>query len=413
MATFDFDAFLEDIQAYSDEQKDEIRNVANRLENEALSFSTLNTIDTPAIPEGVLGGVDQVSSTAPDLSRANLDWDTAAQNLDQFQMPTLVSDILDKIEAKIPGELNAPIPDLKSLYDLLYTQVGSEKTWLGAELGAAVTTACTSLVTKLQSDISTGGTGISSDVQDAIFNQMYERDAQATRDALEFAESNVGRRGFTLPNMMSQGERGRVIQEAKDVKNQRAREITVLIAERAQNNVQFATSSLIQLAEINQGFGRFIIEQLPRVAESILNRFHKAAATGIDLERVKVDYAARQADVFSALMRISLDKFRAENEANIAEFDGKVRKIMAEVEIAKANASLLSVDKEILLKQWQINFDGAVEQLKAQATFRTNDNQRQLEAIKSLADLHRSVLSAAMNQVNAITVKEDGAVSVN
>lgn len=222
------------------------------------------------------------------------------------------------------------------------------------------------VLAELTSQIENGGPGISSAVQDALWDNMRERDLQTLRDMLIEAESNVGRRGFPMPTAMSQGARAKVIAQYQDTRDNRNREITFKVAELAQQNMQVAVSS------------------------------------GTAIERANMDFSAGFAKVFVDIGNQILTKFRAEQEARVAEFDGQLRTILAKLQVQEINARVQGQANEQLLKQWEVESAHAIEKTKALIVQGEHAAKARLEAGMSLADVYKGMAIGALSQINSI-----------
>lgn len=218
----------------------------------------------------------------------------------------------------------------------------------------------------IQDQISNGGVAISQAVQDALFDNMRERDLRTMNDALDAAEANIGRRGFPLPSSLSQAARNTVIGTYQETRDNRNREVTALLAERAQEGM---------LALIDKG---------------------------TTIEKAQMDFAAGFARVFIDIGNQIVQKFRAEQEAYIAQFDGQVRTIMSRLQIEEMNERILLGRNDQTIKRWEIESSHAIEKTKALIAQAGHNATQRVNAATSLVDFWGSAVTSANSQINAI-----------
>jgi hypothetical protein len=403
MADFDFDTFLDDVQTYSDRVKSEADDAAERLE----ALSTVPFTTKVGYAERIAIETDKVSpvfdvDNLPVLEKAVFNWDDAFYDAERFQMPELTSEWFDNLAVILNKEIVEGDPNAIEIYDRLYSLLNSDDSWLSVDLRQAINTSTKSLVVKLTNDIENGGTGISKEVQDAIFNEMYERDNQTTLDSLTKADRATARLGFPLMSDMTMTARDTVLARQEDLQNQRSRQITVLIAERAQQNVQFSENALIQLAGLDQQTFFQTMNSFVQIGDQTRQRLFQAIAAGNDMEQTKVDYALGYARVFSDLTNALLDKYRYEQAARIAEFDGQMKAILTQADIAKTNGLLQQADNELLTKQWQVDMQATTDRTISLMRQSEDATKIRLSAAQSLANFHSSLVEASLTQINAI-----------
>ncbi len=404
----DLEAFLNDVQAYSDSVKYEADTAAAQLESlsklpfvQWVGFASNKLIETDK-PEPIVA-----SDELPVLEKSSFDWDNEFFNPDRFKMPQIESSWFDDLETILNQAIAQGDPNSVAIYDRLYSLIDSDDSWLSTELRQAINTATKSLVTKLTSDIETGGTGISDEVQQALFDSLYERDNQAVNDELVKAEGNVSRRGFPLQTDMSQAARDNVLARQDDNLKQRSRDILVRTSDLAQQNTQFAESALIQLAGLDQQTFFATLNGFTTLGEQQQQRLIQLIQAGSDMEKVRVDYSTGYARVFSDLSSTLLDKFKVEQQARIDEFDGQMKAILANADIANLNAQLQQADNELTTKQWEVDARNATEQTKALIGQAMESTRVKLQAATSLSDFYRTLVSASLSQINTLVSTSD------
>ncbi|WP_243373615.1 hypothetical protein [Geotalea sp. SG265] len=233
--------------------------------------------------------------------------------------------------------------------------------WQGADLDT--------LQNKLMEYVQTSGVGIEQAVQDAIFNQGRERDLQAMRDAMDLAGARTGAKGCRYPTSMTKALQREVLTTYQNNKNDLNREIVKTIADLAQKNVQLSIQA------------------------------------GISIEQLHSDFAIK----FSALSldnsRLIIEKFRVEQEAYIAEFEGTLRGILANLEVEKVNGTLELGYQENLRQKWQIEANILLEKGKAQIQQAEQANVVKIEAAKTVAATAMGTMTSLSS--NAVSVIQE------
>lgn len=214
--------------------------------------------------------------------------------------------------------------------------------------------------------VESGGVGISDNVQTALWDDMRERDLQTLSDALDLAADTDAKRGFAYPT--KRRRTSEIITNYQMTRDNRNREITAKLAELAQQNVQNAIAQNISIEQIHSGFSL----GLSGVWNNIKNRI--------------------------------IEKFRVEQEARIAEFNGLLSTIQAGYEVAKVNADIDNRYQDLLAKIYEVektistNRTGAlIQQSEHAATLR-------LQAAGGYVAGLSKQLSSALLQTNGIAV---------
>jgi hypothetical protein len=221
---------------------------------------------------------------------------------------------------------------------------------------------------KLREYIEEETTGISADIQQALFDLMYERDLQTLNDALDAVDRKQAQRGFPIPTSMMLAARNDVIKKYQDTRNDRNREVTALIAERAQANVHHAIDSGLKMEDINSRF---------------------------QLEYFKTYFV-----MADSLIR----KYAVEMEAAIKEFEANATTAVKKYETDKANWELDMKEDAIRIERLgqYINQEKSI----ADALIRQSADAavRKLEASRESVNYYKSAVSSALGQINAVNV---------
>lgn len=205
----------------------------------------------------------------------------------------------------------------------------------------------TTYIDKVNSDIITGGTGIGDDVQTAIFDNGIERLNQATFDALTLAEAKIFSKGHR--HLIHSGERRAILIEYENRRADLSRDIVKLIAERAQQNIQFAVSK------------------------------------GVDIQNALAEIWYKSITAILRRFEMLLQQYKIQQDTLIAEYEGKIKAIQTQIEVYKVNGQLELAYQSALLKKWEVEAQLLVEKGKADIQQLANGYQVKMTATASLA----------------------------
>lgn len=214
--------------------------------------------------------------------------------------------------------------------------------------------------------IETGGTGIGLAVQDAIFNRAQERDLQALRDAMYLAGARTGARGFRYPTSMTKALQNEALKRHQDSKADLNREIVRLMADLAQKNTQFA------------------------------------AGETRAIERDYMDFSRAFICVILDIKRGILDKFRVEQNARIAEFEGTLKGLLANLNVQEKNAQLEQTFQEQLRAKWDVESRILLDKGKALIAQAEHANGLRLATAAHLAEAYIGLMQNM--QANVISL---------
>jgi hypothetical protein len=310
-------AYAEEVREYAESATDTLETLVNDASTDEYSFSDTLSLDIDK-PSGA-SDID-----VDDLTMATLDYDPSDISPDNYTSEKYSSDFFDFL---------SPI---------------------------------------LQDQIANGGVGISPAVQDALFNDGRERDLQTLDDALDAADANTGRRGFSLPSSLSENLREEVIAKYAQTRDNRNREITALIAERAQSGM---------MALIDKG---------------------------LSIEQAQMSFTTSFAGMVLELGNQILNKYKLQQDVYLGKFESQVKKSLAKLDAAKVDQAADMSFNDTELREWSERVEltykktiGKIDQAVKYATL-------QVQAAESLVSYYATTVSSANEQINAvITASED------
>jgi len=278
----------------------------------------------------------------PTLTPAVLDADfgNPLSEMDAYKSHVYIAPILDQMEATLTGWINS-------------------KTLAGVDANGNL--------------LSSGGVGIDSTTQNAIYQNGRQRDLLALSDALDIIASKDAVRGFSYPTKRRKSDA--VLVEFQQNYENRSWQITALMSDLAQKNIQLAIQSNMSIeglhASFTQGFG----------------------------------------GLFLNLKKLIVETFKIEAEERIEEFKAQLSAILAGYELAEINGKLSISFNELLLKQWEILTETSTDRVKSLIAQAEEGNRVQLEAAKSLVSSLESIIQAALFQTNGIVAQINSATS--
>lgn len=214
--------------------------------------------------------------------------------------------------------------------------------------------------------VDSGGVGISDSVQNALWNNQRERDLQNLSDALDAVRSIDAKRGFKYAT--HRRKTSEVIVNYQQARENRNHEITALIADLAQKNVQ------------------------------------QAMAHNISIEQLHANFSLGLSQIFLNLKNHLLDRFRVEQEARVAEFEAKMKAILAGYNLGEVNAKLDMSYQELLMKQWEVEIASSTERTRTLIQQAEQETRVKLEAATGLVNGLAAQISSALLQTNGIAV---------
>jgi hypothetical protein len=221
---------------------------------------------------------------------------------------------------------------------------------------------------KLIEFITEESTGISEEVQDALFENMREHDLQVLNDSLDALNREQASRGFPLVSSMLLAARNDLIKKYTDIRFNRNREITALIAERAQQNVMHAIDAGNTMEQIQSQFS-------------------------LGFARLWVDFS-----------NMYVSRFRAEMDAAIAEFEADLKVQVTDSELSKFNKEILMRHENNELESWKADVAENINRLQLQAQDTIKRYDLALQSASEVLRYYEAAVAGYAGQINAVTV---------
>lgn len=329
-------------------------------------------------PELIFGAVPTFTELAPDAPPI----DTS------FEMPELVVTLPaapDLLSISIVPFDGVAVPEIDFEVPVLDVVAPSIREYTpGAQYTSAL---LTSLQTSLQSRIEDGGTGLSPDVENAIWDRGREREARSKSDAMDELD-RMEEMGFAYPPGAFLDARLKLVTESDYVNRGLSREIMIKSAELEQENVKTALTTATQLEGT-------LINYSNQVEQRLFDSCKFATEAGVSIYNARVQAYAAYVDAYKARVNI----YEAQIRAEVAKVEAYRAQVQAEE--AKSNINLA------LVQSYKVQVDAAlsnVEIFKA----RIGAIQTRAEIEKTKIEIFGEQVKAYASRVNAYTAGVEG-----
>lgn len=245
----------------------------------------------------------------------------------------------------------------------------------------------TSMQTALQDWIENGGTGLSAEAENAIWERGREREARSKRDAI-LALEQIEELGYALPPGVYTDARIKIITETDYVDRGHSREVMIKSAELQVENVRQALQNSVQLESR-------LIDYSNSVEQRLFEATRYATEAGVQIYNSKVQAYAALTDVYRAKVQAY--------EAQIRSETARVEAYRAEVQAEEAKARVNTA----LVEQYKVQADIALANIRIyEAEIQGIQTKAQIEKLK--VDIYGEQVRAYGAQVNAYTAGIEG-----
>lgn len=321
--------------------------------------------DPPAL---IFGTVPIFSDIAPDSPGIDI----------QFDMPDLVVELptppsLLSINVSPFDGVNIPTLDI-TIPELTIDAPSIREYVPGAQYTSAL---LTSLRTRLQNTLDVGGTGLSPDVENAIWDRDRERAARAAADSLAQLDK-MEELGYSLPPGVYNDNRLKIFTESEYQNRGSSREVMIKEAELEQSNVNHALDVAVNLE------GK-LIDYTNQIEQRFFDSCRYATEAGISIYNARVQAYGMFVEAFKARISVYESQVRAE----LAKVDAY--KAQMEAEQVKADVNRALVD------QFKAQIDAALSNVEI--------FKARIAAIQAKADIEKTKIEIFGAQVSAYAAK--------
>lgn len=413
------------ISAYADQQTDAANSYLLRLGDATAGLAP--PVISPEFPAGpsapaltvdvppVLQEVVWTAPAAPSAFTASLDIADFLVDAFEEDPPELIFDTaptFSGVAPTAPGvdlsfalpELSVTLPARPDLLSLNITSFSGvtipELTEVAPELTIAApsireytpgddytSALLTSLKTSLQDRIDNGGSGLSPDVENAIWDRGREREARTARDEL-LKLDQMEQLGYMLPPGVYLDARLKINTEVAYAERGHSREVMIKAAELELDNVKHALTTATQLESR-------LIDYSNQVEQRLFESSRYATEAGVAIYNARVQAFGAQVDAYRA--RVSAYEARIRGEL------GKVEAYKAQIDAENAKAQI----NRALIDQYRVEIDAALSNIEIFKA-RVGAIQARAELEKTKIMIFGEQVRAYATEVNAYTAGVEG-----
>ena len=314
---------------------------------------------------------DEIDITPPEI-------DETVFRIDMPDMPT-EPQIVDATIETFPEYPELVVGDIPTISDIY------------------VSSLLTAIKTKLLNDVNSGGTGISSSVQDDMFNLEYERALSVHNDTMDEIGANWSKRGFSLPDGVLVAAYEKELINYSNHRLDISRNIAIKSWELAFQHAQFIIQQGIVIESQLINWTHSVAVLAFQVADAVIKNtiagfserrqgIRDKIASILEKSKAKIQYNVSLIELFTSKINAFSAQIRGESErinavARGYEAEVSLFKGIGDFEISKAgldlkvldtritqainNANILIKDKEIEIKNYEVLNSLKIEVMKA------------------------------------------------
>jgi len=366
-------------------------------ENTAItpSLDDLPAVPGVEIPSGALIPPEYLDIDAPDLRDREAPQTPVIRDSEIPPEPDYVVPEPPVLkDVKYPDELLITIPEFDSELgdiDLDGIPLPDDFSWEESPYNSEI---WNTFLTTVRDNIIEGGTGLSPEVEQAIYDRALRRQDTANDQAFQEAEKYFASRGFPLPPGAMASRINEITTEILKVKTDVNEQVLVSQAELAQKNTHFM---------LEMGWK----------AETILRDFHNARENRLlEASRTVVQMSVEVMKAHLGQRSLLIEVFRSE----VVAYSEEVRAILARVDVYKAEIEALRVtadlqNTEVALYEAQIRALDTISKFHNSRLQGVEILQRveglKIEVFKAETAAFEASLAADKNQVDIYSAKTD------
>lgn len=304
----------------------------------------------------------------PDAPAVNLVFDDPTLDISLPSPPDLLSLNVTKFDGMNLPTFSADDPVLTAVEPSIREYVP------GAQYTSSL---LTKLKGTLEDRITSGGTGLTQDVENAIWDRGREREARSRGESLDQL-NQMEELGYSFPPGAFLAARTRIITESEYVDRGTSREVMIKSAELMLDNVKHSLTTAVQLE------GQ-LIDYTNSVETRLFESTKYATEAGISIYNAKVQAFAGMVDVY----RAKVQAYTAEIQAETAKVDAYRALVAAEEAKASINRALVD--------QYKVAADIALSNVEVY--------KARIAGIQAKADIEKTKVEIFGAQVQGFTAR--------
>lgn len=323
-------------------------------------------IDPPVINYGTAPALFE--GVVPDAPGVNLEFADPTLTVNLPAPPSLLSLSVEKFSGLNLPTFDAADPVLTAVEPSIREYVP----------GAQYTSALLSgLQATLLDRITTGGTGLSQEVENAIWDRGREREARSQDDAVRALEQ-MESLGYALPPGMYLEARVRILTESDYANRGLSREVMIKSAELQLDNVKHALTTATQLEGT-------LIDYTNKVEQRVFDATRYATEAGISIYNAKVQAYQAMVETY----RAKVQAYQALVQAEVSRVEAYRAQIAAEQIKAQINSTLV--------EQYKVQADIALSNIEIY--------KAEIAGIQAKAQIEQTKVAVYGEQVRGFTAR--------
>lgn len=353
-------------------------------------------LDQPTIPDAP-EFIVQTPADKPDIT-------------DPRALPSNITD--DRPTTFIVGNYNIPSPNAVTIPDFTEdipanTLVPPDQQFNYVEPIFALTLK-DDITTKLNNDINNGGTGLDSDIEDAIFDRAEERDKLVLEETIQAITDEWSGRGFSLPTGVLQGQIEKARLEHDNNRLTTNRDIQKLQADLAQTNTHFSIDKGLNLVAQEYQYAHQVNERTLRSEQSLIEFTVALWETKVTDHNLKLERVRTQATKNASILegeRLRLEAYKNE----LLELDAKSMLDKDKINNYIAQVNSFNAKRGLFMDQVNaVNTSMSVEDLKIRFyESQTRDYVSRVNAENSKFVSHSSTVDGELGKVKVFAAQTD------
>lgn len=323
-------------------------------------------IDPPALNYGT--APPPFVGAIPDAPAVNLTFDDPTLTISLPAPPSLLSLNIEKFDG-----INLPALDADSPV-LTATEPSIREYTPGTGYSSSLLTA---LKATLEDRITNGGTGLTQEVENAIWDRGREREARTAADAIA-AVDQMESLGYAFPPGAYLDARLKITTEMDYQNRGHSREVMIKSAELMLDNIKHALTTSTQVEEMMVNYNNAVENRLFESAKY-------ATEAGVAIYNAKVQAYASLVNVYEAKVRA----YTAQIQGETAKVDAYRATIAAEEAKAQINTALV--------QQYKVQADVALSNIEVY--------KAEIAGIQTKADIERTKVMVFGEQVRGYTAQ--------
>lgn len=269
---------------------------------------------------------------------------------------------------------------------------------------------------RLRRNILHGGTGLSPDIEAAIWNRDLERNEQSLADSVDKATSMWAQKGFSLPDGILAHSLSELQKEYMNRRIDRSREISIKQAELEQTNIfkslELSINLTFKLIEAATQYGTLILsvqEHTAKFANEYIRLQIEAQNSIIEVFKARVE--SYSALIRSNMAKVEIYKAQIEGALAVVNMNSETVKLYSaqiEAEIAKYKGVLEG--DQIIAQIFSTEVQAAVSQAGIEET-KIKAYAETVRAALAKAEVYKAEMDGMTAEINAERAKIDANVA--